>query len=267
MLPRVKPPAFRLSILDRMSASCQGIRGPPVSTWFTPSCLTRRMPLSSNRPAAREPPPISRHSSGIPDPSELLLCARPPEIAVAEMAAALTACIIFLRDKSECKMNPPLARYQSRGVAVGWLVVFRIFGSGGDLLFQAGHAGMRLLNFAPLSLDQGSAFAGNIGVHYTLKSSLGGILAIFAYGGDCAGIPAGHDRFQIDPTAIHRARQCAGIHRTASEPLHFRLERPRKLRALFCIAFENRPQLCIMNVSGHRVIAVFPVLTNLNKSI
>src|SRR5215472_13953737 len=56
MLPSERPAAFNESIRARTSDSSQGIFGPAARTWFTPSCLTRRMLAASNGPMARVPP-------------------------------------------------------------------------------------------------------------------------------------------------------------------------------------------------------------------
>src|ERR1700733_5518091 len=46
MLPTVSPPVLSLSTVACRSASCQGILGPPMSTLFTPICLTIRIDSS-----------------------------------------------------------------------------------------------------------------------------------------------------------------------------------------------------------------------------
>src|SRR3954454_5075893 len=69
MFPRVRPPASSFCMTDRICVSCQGMRGPPMATWFTPSCLIRRKPASSNVPAESEPAPTSRHNLGVCRPS------------------------------------------------------------------------------------------------------------------------------------------------------------------------------------------------------
>jgi hypothetical protein len=50
MLERARPPAWNGSMRARRSASVQGIFGPPVRTWSTPICFTRRIPASSAGP-------------------------------------------------------------------------------------------------------------------------------------------------------------------------------------------------------------------------
>ncbi len=52
MFPRVKPPVLRRSMRARISVSCHGMAGPPMATWSTPNCFTRRIPASSDRPPA-----------------------------------------------------------------------------------------------------------------------------------------------------------------------------------------------------------------------
>src|SRR2546422_8049578 len=51
MLPRVRPPYLRRSMMDWIWLSFHGIGGPPIRTWSTPNCFTRRMPASSRLPA------------------------------------------------------------------------------------------------------------------------------------------------------------------------------------------------------------------------
>src|ERR1700734_1358810 len=46
MFSTVRPPALSLSTVACRSASCQGILGPPMSTLFTPICLTIRIDSS-----------------------------------------------------------------------------------------------------------------------------------------------------------------------------------------------------------------------------
>src|SRR5690348_8734326 len=98
--PRVRPPALKVSMRERIRRSSQGIRGPPISTWSTPSCLTRRMPAGSSPPADRLPPPPSRQILGVSGPSARGLGIAAPRVTGVDRAITPAACMIFLRDKS-----------------------------------------------------------------------------------------------------------------------------------------------------------------------
>src|ERR1051326_576723 len=106
MLPRVSPPDLILSMMERIWLSSHGIFGPPISTWSTPSCFTRRMPPESGRPAERLPARLSRQILGVSPASARGpgICA--PGAACADNAPAPMARMIFLRDKSD-RMKPP----------------------------------------------------------------------------------------------------------------------------------------------------------------
>src|ERR1700685_2385130 len=70
MLPTVRPPVLSLSTVACRSASCQGILGPPMSTLFTPICLTIRIDSSviSRPPTGAQIFGVMGPSWGIPGP-------------------------------------------------------------------------------------------------------------------------------------------------------------------------------------------------------
>src|ERR1700677_4926536 len=89
MLPTVKPPVLSLSTVACRSASCQGILGPPMSTLFTPICLTCRIASSviSRPPIGAQILGVLGPSWGIPGPCGPLYSV-PSAAAAGNTAAA-----------------------------------------------------------------------------------------------------------------------------------------------------------------------------------
>src|SRR5579863_5449748 len=88
--------------------------GPPISTWSTPSCFTRRIPASLRPPAASPPAPISRHSLGVSAASPCRLAPPDSPAITTDQAVTPAALISALRDKSAftrrlCTVRPPFA--------------------------------------------------------------------------------------------------------------------------------------------------------------
>src|SRR3984885_6339536 len=89
MLPTVRPPVLSLSTVACRSASCQGILGPPMSTLFTPICLTLRIASSviSRPPTGAQILGVFGPSWGIPGPCGPLYSV-PSAAAAGNTAAA-----------------------------------------------------------------------------------------------------------------------------------------------------------------------------------
>src|SRR3984885_4016084 len=92
MLPTVRPPVLSLSTVACRSASCQGILGPPMSTLFTPICLTLRIASSviSRPPTGAQIFGGLGPSWGIPGPCGPLYSV-PSAAAAGNTAAAVKA--------------------------------------------------------------------------------------------------------------------------------------------------------------------------------
>src|SRR6201996_2214457 len=109
ILPTVRPPVLSLSTVACRSASCQGIFGPPISTLFTPICLTIRIDSSviSRPPMGAQIFGVLGPSWGIPGPCGPLYSV-PSAAAAGNTAAAGNAAdsaaveqIPFIRDRLE----------------------------------------------------------------------------------------------------------------------------------------------------------------------
>ena len=114
MLQSVRPPALKRSMRARISASSQGIFGPPVSTWSTPICFTRRMPASST--VAQKPRQIfgvSLPSAGIRENAGRV-CADALR-ADDTRAAVPMACSSFRREMRELMGDSPFSTLAVKG--------------------------------------------------------------------------------------------------------------------------------------------------------
>src|ERR1700691_3385767 len=103
MLPTVRPPVLSLSTVACRSASCQGILGPPISTLFTPSCLTCRIASSviSRPPMGAQIFGVLGPSWGIPGP-----CGPLYSVAVSAAAAGNTAAAGKAADSAAVEQIP-----------------------------------------------------------------------------------------------------------------------------------------------------------------
>src|SRR3954449_9484196 len=102
-LPRIRPPAFSLSIMGRNCSAVHGIGPPPISTYSTPSCLTARMaPSLRSRPFTGAPIlGVLGPSLGIPGPRFQVFSAATDKLGATAATEQTATCFIKLRRERE----------------------------------------------------------------------------------------------------------------------------------------------------------------------
>src|SRR5262245_66063850 len=98
--------------------------------------------------------------------------------------------------------------------------------------FERAHAVVRVVHLHRLLADQGHRGGGQRIAKRLLVHLLGGILAALGLGDDAAIVLAGHDRLDVHPAAVRRARHAPRLLGIAAEPADLALELAGHLAAL-----------------------------------